>query len=366
MLLQNYLRSGKTLDHLAEEFAIKAKRHSRYPELVLFKYNQIDSPMSESIVKECRGVILNEADNWSVVARPYDKFFNYGEGHASEIKWETAKVYEKLDGSLMTLYYYKDEWHVASSGVPDASGSISDPGITFEELFWKTWNNLNYKLPDASLSDHAFMFELMTPCNVVVVNHVESRLVLHGVRTTSGIEFDPDSFAKAHNWECVKTFSITNWDECLKASAALNGAYCEGYIVCDGQFNRNKVKCPTYVALHHLKEGVSLRRILEIVRGAESDEVLAHFKEFKLIHDQVKAKYDALVEEIDHAYESIQCIESQKEFALEATKHTFHGILFSMRKHKISSKECLYQMNIKHLMGILQLEDVSLVEENVQ
>jgi tRNA splicing ligase len=31
------------------------------------------------IVRESRGVILDSANNWSVVALPFDKFFNYGE-----------------------------------------------------------------------------------------------------------------------------------------------------------------------------------------------------------------------------------------------------------------------------------------------
>src|SRR5689334_3182288 len=59
-----------------------------------------------------------------------------GEKWADEIDWATATVYEKLDGSLVTLYWcaaprchphittsrYEQEWNVSSSGVPDASG----------------------------------------------------------------------------------------------------------------------------------------------------------------------------------------------------------------------------------------------------
>ena len=37
------------------------------------------------------------------------------------IDWGTARVYEKLDGSLMTLYRYGGAWQVASSGLPDGS-----------------------------------------------------------------------------------------------------------------------------------------------------------------------------------------------------------------------------------------------------
>ncbi len=39
------------------------------------------------------------------------------------LDWTSAAVYEKLDGSLAVLYYYKDEWWVSSSGMPDATGT---------------------------------------------------------------------------------------------------------------------------------------------------------------------------------------------------------------------------------------------------
>ena len=63
MLTQDFLRSGGTLKDLEARFAIKANRSSVHPSLVLLKYNQIDSPMGERLVQECRGLILDEADN---------------------------------------------------------------------------------------------------------------------------------------------------------------------------------------------------------------------------------------------------------------------------------------------------------------
>ena len=36
----------------------------------------------------------------------YVKFFNHGESNADIIDWKTARVYEKLDGSIITMYWY--------------------------------------------------------------------------------------------------------------------------------------------------------------------------------------------------------------------------------------------------------------------
>jgi len=58
------------------------------------------------IYKLCRGIILDAEDDWRVVSLPYVKFFNYGESYADKtLDWTTAKVYEKLDGSMVTLYW---------------------------------------------------------------------------------------------------------------------------------------------------------------------------------------------------------------------------------------------------------------------
>jgi RNA ligase len=140
--LQAFLREGNPISALEEKYAIKATPHPKYPHLILFKYNQIDSPFGEQIVRECRGLILDSNDNWSIVSRPFDKFFNHGEGHAAEIDWKSAKVLEKVDGSLATIYPYDGQWHISTSGSPAAAGNVKDYPFTFEELFWKTFDQI--------------------------------------------------------------------------------------------------------------------------------------------------------------------------------------------------------------------------------
>jgi hypothetical protein len=45
------------LAELEHRFAVRGVRHRAYPNLVLLKYSQIDSPMAEPVVQECRGLI---------------------------------------------------------------------------------------------------------------------------------------------------------------------------------------------------------------------------------------------------------------------------------------------------------------------
>ena len=76
LALQEYLTSHG-LDKLQDELKINVFRHPTLP-LVGFKYNQLESPRTHPIVRECRGVVL-EDKTWKLVAKPFNRFFNVGE-----------------------------------------------------------------------------------------------------------------------------------------------------------------------------------------------------------------------------------------------------------------------------------------------
>src|SRR5512140_984747 len=102
-------RPDDWLTHLETEFKIDAVRDG---DRVSLKYDMIESPMAEPIVQQCRGMVVDTARR-AVLAWPYNKFWNHGEGAAAPIDWSTARVQEKLDGSLMILYWDAGSWVVA-------------------------------------------------------------------------------------------------------------------------------------------------------------------------------------------------------------------------------------------------------------
>lgn len=127
--VREFLSAGGTLEDLAARYAVRALRHGLYPNLVRLNYSQIASPMAEPIVRECRGIVLDEAEGWAPVARGFDKFFNYGEPLAPEIDWPTARVQEKVDGTLCMAYFYDDRWHVATTGCRTPPGRSARPRL---------------------------------------------------------------------------------------------------------------------------------------------------------------------------------------------------------------------------------------------
>lgn len=317
------------LTALTDRYKITVKRHQSCESLVFLKYGRIDSPMGEPIVQECRGLILDEADGWRVVSYPFLKFFNSHEGYAAPIDWNTARVCEKLDGSLITIYWYRGCWMVATNGTPDGSGPAPGSGGNFRQLFWHTWNC--DRLPDDT--DCCYMFELMTPWNRVIVPHGEARVALIGVRNRVTLqELEPEPIAERYGWQCAKSFPLRTIDECLAAAQALDPMECEGYVVRDAAFNRIKVKCPQYVALAHMKDGLSERRMLELIRVNESDEFLSYFPEYRELHDRIRVRFNDLADGLEADYARLRHIVDQKAFALEAVKTRCSSALFAVRK----------------------------------
>lgn len=318
------------LDAFVARYAMIVRRHREFPNLVFLKYNQIESPLNEPAVQECRGLILDEADDWRVVSFPFKKFFNHGEPNAGTIDWQVARVYEKLDGSLCTLYWYAGAWRVATNGLPDAGGPVGARGGTFGELFWDVWRKSGYRLPERDTGS-CYMFELLTPWNRVIVPQKSSRLVLLGARDLStGKEQRPEPIAQAHGWDCIQSLAMDSINACVAAAESLDPMSQEGYVVCDGEFRRVKIKSPRYVALAYLKETVSTRRLLEIIRTGESEEFLTYFPEWRPAYDHVRLAYDELCASIEAAWNCLKGIPDRKSFAAQAMKTRCPGALFAM------------------------------------
>lgn len=356
--IQEYLKTNSP-ESLTEKYGIAVKRHAKYPNLVMFKYSMIESPMDEPIVQESRGLILDQNDNYKVICYTYKKFFNEGEGRAAKIDWKTARVLEKVDGSLCQLFYYDNAWQIASSGMPDAGGEVQGFGLSFAELFWKVWNELGYHLPE-SYKNYCFAFELMTPFNKIVVQHKKNRLVVHGCRNLDTLqEYDAKEFMFM-NWEFIKSFPLTSIEEVLATCEHIPAIEGEGYVIVDAEFNRIKVKTPQYVALAHIRDAMSTRRMLEIVRANESSEFLVYFPEYRGLYEKVVSSYDAFVKSVEENYEKHKNIETQKDFAMAVKDLQGSGFYFGMRKGK-TLKEIMAEMPIKNLQETLKLKDINLL-----
>jgi len=296
---------AKTLN----KFKLKCKD---YGHKIIIKYDMIDTPLQYDEAQDARGLVL-EKDTWKVMSLAFRKFFNAAEEKAAKIDWDTAQILEKLDGSMIQVYFdwVKGEWFAGTTGTAEAEGEVNNKlGSTFADLFWDTF----FKYCDSELhldEDIIYIFELTTPYNIVVKPHGESSVTLLSARWRDTLnELTSDRVAKVADTlgvPVVKVYDInaTNTGHLLKTFD--NMPYTEeGYVVVDKDFNRIKVKNPAYVAVHHLKDKTSEYKIMVIVKSNEVDEFAATFPERKDELYTLKENYDKLNHQLHDTWETLK------------------------------------------------------------
>lgn len=293
-------------------YCIKISRDVKFGKrLILFKYSQQDSDFSNDIVKECRGIILDE-DTFEIISYSYNKFFNFSEPNAAEIDWASAKVLQKIDGSLIKVVKFSDqEILVSTNGVIDAfkcelNSQIGSPYDNFGELFWEAVRNqmidCGYSLDkndpvewlaNMLLPNFTYMFELCSPYSRVIVPHEETKLYFHGVRDNNSQEFPFEICALSKIFACPEEYNLKSLDECIAATQAMPWDE-EGYVVVDKNFNRVKIKSPAYLMAHKLSNNgnMSIRRAIDVYMAGECDEILAYFPEYKSAFDEIDKRFN--------------------------------------------------------------------------
>ena len=357
-LPQAWLRSKgpKALLELQQTFSLKVRRHVWHQNLVHLSYDQLTSPLRIPLVQQCRGLILDESNQWEVIARPFDKFFNYGEAAAAAIDWRTARVLEKLDGTYIIMYHYHGKWHTATTGTADALGEIGDTGQSYSELFWETFDAMGYSTPPQTAKHLTFLWELTAPQNRVVVRYKEPRITLLGVRNRLNGE---EHFDSDYGYATVQSFALKDLASAVETFDTMDPLQQEGYVVVDSRFNRIKVKHPGYITLHHLKNNgiMTHKRAIEIVQAGEVDEVVASFPEYKDIIFGAKAAIGLLQDAVvrDWCHIDAQANGNRKAFAKMACATPYPGLLFSRLDGHINNVyEGIAKMPIDSLFLLLK------------
>ena len=239
----------------------------KHPDYDLFIYNYTQKVQYEAkwdeVTTMTRGLVLDIEGN--IIARPLPKFFNtdqVGGMPSNQIIEQGFEVYEKLDGSLGIMFYWDNQWNIATRGSFASEQAIfaSDNLMPIYADFIKDF--------DTRLT---YIMEIIYPSNRIVVDYADSqRLVLLGViDTVSGQEIDirtvnyPDK-AKLYD-------GLADFDQ-IKS---LENHHEEGFVIRFRNGHRAKFKFSEYKRLHKILTNVTNRTVWEYLReGREFDELL--------------------------------------------------------------------------------------------
>ena len=340
----------------------------KYP-FVLLKYNQLESDMANEIVQECRGLILKETNieltsnppikQYKIASMRFTKFFNYGQEEAAKLEFP-AEASEKIDGSLIGVWYDDDSgWHVSTSGNIDAEDAPNIGGIhTYRELFNMAWGDLDFDILDKNCT---YMFELVSPYTKLIVPYKEVKLYLLAIRNNITLEeFQRESLPLIAyllfegKITTPKTFMCNNIAEVQKAVDNLteDSENFEGFVLCDKNFNRIKLKSAAYANLFFIKgDGIFTdKKILKLILDEQDDDILGHFPEYTDEFNVIRRGLSKVIQNIKNSIKKAEKWKNlnQKDFANKVKNLKYKDILFKAYKCQLWEKdEEYYQRFLK-------------------
>lgn len=267
----------------------------------------------------CRGLIVNKT-TLEIVARPFDKFFNWGERGASQPKGSIVSVAEKMDGSLGILYRYGENYAIATRHSFD-----SQQALWATQFFNTHWNKI--KIPDS----YTLLFEIIYPENRILLNYGNRQdLVLLAIRNRFNGEYlsnaEVDEFAKKYGFTRPAYFEVKNPDELLTYCEQLSG-HEEGFVALMGNGDRWKFKGKRYLELHKKFKGISRKSVAKaIVDGTITNYLLEIPEEFceevETWHNGIWTFAENVEQDITKLF--IQSpINSKKDFAIWVNKNVY-------------------------------------------
>lgn len=304
---------------------------AQYNEYNLFKYSLIKGgdidiyTNTESIYREMRGLVVNIKTD-EIVLCPFRKFFNVEELEETSLsvvydklkKATTVEVANKMDGSMLSVGYYNNEFVLAGTGSLElASGN--------ERLIeCRQWLTKNYQNLVKSYPDMTFMFEYISHNDKHVVQYKEEEqgLYLVGARN----KFDGSTLTYKELFELSQIFNVkTTYTENLNFKTIwesvddFSAQEKEGWVIRIDN-DMYKVKCNDYVALHTLLYSLNGNVVIKAIVDGTYDDILAKFpqdlKPRVYEYSDVVFEYLKLANAIiDKYYDKYKHLTDRKEFS---------------------------------------------------
>lgn len=238
-------------------------RIQSHPTLDLFIVNYTEKVVYENLWDEnllnYRGLVYNS--KYEVIGKSFEKFFNMEEEkHEATDQFE---VFEKLDGSLILVFWYAGEMIVASRG------SFTSPyALEAKRLL----NDVYPAFQAFAYANTTYCFELIG-FEQIVVSYPEPDLIMTGLFYKSNyggyIDGDIHFICKRLPDEkyprLVKKYSGLDWQNIKQ----LNWKNSEGFVVKFSNGQRCKIKFEDYIKLHRQMTNLSTTGIWEALAAGE-------------------------------------------------------------------------------------------------
>lgn len=334
----------KYLDLLLENVSrgyVTTQKHPSLP-LVIYNYTRLCQfeKMWNPATLTARGLILDTQGNF--VAKGLNKFFNYEELGDISMPEKFDHVYrqEKADGSFGIIFYYQNDWIIATRGSFQSEQAIKALDIL------KTRYN-----PTKWMKDIIYLVEIIYPTNRIVINYAgEEKFIFLSSLDKDGNELNWSTTKSIllnngiNESDLVKTELLTTLSiEDVKKFQLEDLPNMEGYVYRFYPSNdRFKSKFPTYIEKHKIVTNISNIDIWNLLKDGKDpltllDEIPDEIDNW--LRSELKdltTQYQALENKALDLFNTLNSKVDKKEFAMQALKmdKNFRPILFRIFEKK--------------------------------
>lgn len=309
------------LSQMEQEGYVRRQKHPTLP-LSILNYSeqaQFDKRWNE-VTLQCRGLILDAEGN--VVARPWKKFFNYGEGRLKIDDTMPVEVTDKMDGSLGIL------WRLNGAGMSweaiATRGSFTSEQAIHASRIWT--DRYSGQINDEVIDEYTFLFEIIYPQNRIVLNYgdMDDLVLLGAVHIERGYYLGPNEAAGILGWPGPVT-QVFEYSNIAQAFAADPRPNAEGFVVRSGT-EIVKIKQVDYVELHRIVTNLSP---LTLWRRLSAGDTLS-----KLLEDIPDEWHEWLRTEYAKLDEAYRAVEARAWAEWSNTLGMFHSEVMSRTVQK--------------------------------
>lgn len=309
---------------------VRARQHPTLP-LTIYNYAEmaVYTRHWNDVTSQCRGLIVD--NEGAVIARPWPKFFNYGEHPEGSLSLtDRVEVTDKADGSLGILVdapQYGDPF-LATRGSFASEQALHGTEV-YRKLYDERWT------PDPT---RTYLFEIVYPNNRIVLDYdgLDDLILLGSIDKVTGKTFGP---LADPSWPGprAQTFAYAVLADALAAEPRPNA---EGVVVRFVDIDLLvKIKQQDYVELHRIVTGLNARVVWE--KCAEADGLPALLEalpdEFQRWAIDLAASLNEQAAEIERQANEehgfiLRDLDGQewgrKEYALKAIQSPHRALLF--------------------------------------
>lgn len=279
--------------------------------------------------KVSRGLVMS-IETGEIVARPFDKFWNYGEVFPTG---EIKEITEKMDGSLGICFWWDGKWRVCTRG-----SFTSDQAVWAQQFLDEHYDLFGFRRFGAMNRDLTLLLEIIYPENRVVVDYGSwNQLVFIGMRNRiTGKDYwmkDVAVYANSFGFVIPEVRAMEDIDSLIKKAKRLGPEY-EGWVVRYTDGTRVKIKGAAYLEIHKWINTLSPKSVAKSLLDGTFYELLSQCPDqLQDELDEIRFGIDGVVSTI---YVATQCFmedapkSSRKEFALWVKEQDkcFHHYLF--------------------------------------